>query len=88
MCADAAHEQMEPVGDLHGLRCTRTGTLGVGAGAVAADDLDLGMLLEPGTQRRRLAVGQQVDDFMAFQIDEDGAVAQQTILRKPRWNGR
>jgi hypothetical protein len=39
--------QVPTVGDLHGQRSTLTGAVGIGAGAVAAHDLDAGVLTQP-----------------------------------------
>ena len=43
--------------------------------AIAADVFKFGMCFEPGSQGLRLAVGQQIDDLMAFEVDQDRAVA-------------
>lgn len=68
-------EQMPAVGGLHGIRCPLPHGIGVGAGAVAGDNLDPFMALEPGGERGRLPVGQEVDDRVALEIDQDGPVA-------------
>jgi hypothetical protein len=42
--------------------------------AVADDDLDARMLLQPRRERRGAAVGQQIDRAPGLKVDEDGAV--------------
>jgi hypothetical protein len=46
----AVAQQMPPVGDLNGLRRSLAGSIGVGAGPIADDDLDRWMVLEPRGQ--------------------------------------
>ena len=64
----AVAQQVPAVGDLDRLRRPLADAVGVGTGAVAADDLDAGMALEPGRQRLGLPVGQQVDDAAALEV--------------------
>src|SRR5215203_5313588 len=71
----AVAQQMPPVGDLNGLRRSLAGSIGVGAGPIADDDLDRRMVLEPRGQGLGRAVGQQVDAAPALEITEDRAVA-------------
>ncbi|MDQ1013483.1 hypothetical protein QFZ43_000032 [Streptomyces afghaniensis] len=66
--------EVEAVGDLDGLRCGCGGSIGVGAGAVAADDLDAGMGLQPRGQGGGVAFGQQVEDLVGLGVDHDGSV--------------
>src|SRR5262249_20945959 len=61
-------EQVPAIGDLHGIGRGFGGGLGVGAGAVAADDLDTGVVLQPLLKRRAVAARQQVDDLAALEI--------------------
>jgi hypothetical protein len=70
----AVAQQMPPVGDLNGLRRSLAGSLGVGAGTIADDDLDRRMVLEPRGQGLGRAIGQQVDPAPALEITEDRAV--------------
>ena len=70
----AVAQQMPPVGDLDGLRRPLAGSIGVGAGPIADDDLDRRMVLEPRGQGLALAVGQQLDPAPALEITEDRAV--------------
>src|SRR5687768_14979531 len=51
------------------------GSIGVGAGTIADDDLDRRMVLEPRGQGLGRAIGQQVDPAPALEITEDRAVA-------------
>jgi hypothetical protein len=66
---------MEPIGDLRGLRGAPGGTVGIGPGAVSHDDGRAGVRRQPRRQGVGAAVGQQVDDAPALQVDQDGAVA-------------
>ena len=50
-------------------------TVGVGPGPVTGNDLHARMRLQPRRNRLRVAVGEQVDGAIAFQIDNDRAVA-------------
>ena len=67
-------QQMPPVRDLDGLRRPLAGPVGVGAGAIAHDDRDGRMVLEPGGQGFALAVGQQIEAAPALEINQDRAV--------------
>lgn len=66
---------MEAVGDLHGVRSTLARPFGVGSSAISTGDLHPWMRTEPHGECGSLAVGQQGDHAVAFQIDEHGAVA-------------
>ena len=68
-------EQMPTVDHVPGLGGTLASRVAVGCGAIAADDLTTGMGLEPLCQWLRLPIGQQVDHPVAFQVDQDRAVA-------------
>jgi len=52
--------------NLHGIRCT----LPDGAGTITGDSLDPNLLLQPGRERSRLLIGQQVDDLAALQVGQ------------------
>ena len=66
---------MPAVRDLDGLGRAAPDAVGVSAGAVARDDLDAGMALQPRPDGLRVAVGQQVDRAVALQVDDERAVA-------------
>ena len=66
---------MKAIGNLHGIGRSLSCSFGVRLSAITYDDLYAGMLLQPGGERLRLPALQQVNWLMAFQIDEDGAVA-------------
>jgi hypothetical protein len=68
-------EQVEAIGDLLRLGSTLPRSLSVGARAVATDHGRLGVLLKPRGERRRGAVGEEVDRPMGFQVHHDRAVA-------------
>ena len=67
-------EEVPAICHLHGLRCTLPYGISIGASTVTGDNLDPAMPLQPGRERAGLAVRQQVDDFVAFQVDQDGSV--------------
>jgi hypothetical protein len=67
-------QQVEPVGHLDLLRSAGANAVGKGAGLVAGDDLDAGMILQPGGAGRGTAVGQQIDRPVGtLEIDDNGA---------------
>ncbi len=66
--------EMEPVGALESLGCGGGGCVGVGAGAVTADDLDAGMGQQPWGKSGGVTFGQQVEDLVGLGIDHDGSV--------------
>src|SRR5579872_7461569 len=68
-------EQVPAVGDLNGLRRAGAGAADVVVGAVAADDLDLGMLFQPLAQGVSGALGQEVHGAVPLQVAQDRAIA-------------
>lgn len=54
-------QKVPVIGDLHCGRCAATDAVGVGARAVARDNLDAGVALEPGCDGLGVAVGQEVN---------------------------
>lgn len=62
------------VGAVLGLRGAGASALGEERRAVAADDLDAGVVAQPGGQGPGLAVGQQVQGLAGLAVDQDGAV--------------
>ncbi len=77
-------QEVEAVGDLGGLRCSLTCTIGKRSTTVATDDLHLAspMDAEPAREGRRLAVGQEIEHPMALEIHEDGSVAHAAAKRE------
>ena len=71
----AVAQEMKAIGNLDCLRCSLAGAVGVGAGTIPDKNLDAGVTPQPDRQGRGLAVGQQVDDAVTFQIAQDRAVA-------------
>jgi hypothetical protein len=67
--------QVEPVGDLDRLRHPGPGAVGVGTGAVTADDLDAGMSRQPVRERLGGAAFQQVERRAGLAVDQERAVA-------------
>jgi hypothetical protein len=66
--------QVPAVGDLDRSRCTLTGAVGVGAGAVAAHHLGAGVLPQPVGEGVGVPVAQQVHRAVGGHVDQDGAV--------------
>ena len=67
--------QVEPIDDLDGLRRPLPNPLSIEATAIAADDLDTGMRLQPLCDRRGRTLGEQINHVMALEITHDGAKA-------------
>ena len=69
-------QQMPAIRNLNRFRSTSPHAVGIVAGAIAGDDLDAGMRLQPRLDSLGLAVTQQIDrSIFILQIDDDGAVA-------------
>ncbi len=68
-------QQVPAVRHLDRIRRTLAHAVRVGAGPVARDDLDPGMLTKPSGQGVGLPVRQQVDDLVALQVDQGRPVA-------------
>jgi hypothetical protein len=66
--------QVEPVGDLDRLRGPGADAVGIRAGPVPANGLDLGVLAQPGGEGAGLAVGQHVHRLVGVHVDQDGVV--------------
>jgi hypothetical protein len=86
-------QQMPPVGDLDSSRCTLSDPVRLGPGPIAGDNLNPGMLTQPLSEAVGLAIRQQVDHRMAFQIDQNGAIPatpapRPVINRQDTRNGR
>lgn len=67
-------EEMEPIGNLDGIRCARSSCLGIAPTAIPTDDLGMGMMLQPRDESRGLAIREQINHTAALQIHQDGAV--------------
>jgi hypothetical protein len=68
-------QHVPAVGDLDGPGRALASTVGVRAGTVAGDDLDSRVRPQPSRERGGLPVWQEVDDAVAFEVDEHRAVA-------------
>lgn len=66
--------KMPPVRDLFRLRGAGAGALRVGTGPVPADDLHLGVTVQPVGQRRGVPAGQHIERPAGLQVDEEGGV--------------
>src|SRR5260370_38170160 len=71
---------MEAVGDLNGVRCTLTTTLGIRTGTIANDNRDTGMTPQPIGENFGSALIDQVDWAMRFQIDQDSVESKVKIF--------
>src|SRR6185436_2975954 len=67
-------EQMKTIRNLNRIRSATGRTIDIVQCAVAADDLDAGMLLEPAGQAGCRAVGQQVNWLMLLQINQERSI--------------
>jgi hypothetical protein len=63
--------EMEAIGHLHGGQCALASTIRVLGAAVAADHLDTGMVSQPGGERGRAAIEEQINHALTFEIHED-----------------
>ena len=68
-------QEMPTVGNLGRIRKRFGDCLPVSAVSVTSDDFDLRMLTQPGRDRRRLAIRQQVDDGTPFEIADQRSIA-------------
>jgi hypothetical protein len=66
--------QVEPVGDLDRIRCPGARAVGVGAGAIPADDLDAGVRGQPVRQRLGIAPLQHVERRAGLAVDDQRPV--------------
>jgi hypothetical protein len=69
------HQQMKAVSNLFGLWCAHACGQGVISSAVAADEVNRGVALEPLDTRGLQAVGQEVNHAALFEIHEQRAIA-------------
>jgi hypothetical protein len=75
-------DEVEPIGNLHGVRRTSATSIGIGAAAISDNDLHAGMGLQPLNQRVGITTGKDVDGLVAFDIDEHRGVARPPPQRK------
>lgn len=68
-------QEMPTVGNLGRIRKRFGDCLPVSAVSVTSDDFDLRMLTQPGSDRRRLAIRQQVDDGTPLEIADQRSIA-------------
>ena len=68
-------QNMEAVGDLTRLRRAFMRALGKRTAAIAADDLDVRMPLEPVRCRARGTIRQKVDHLPPLQVHDDGPIS-------------
>jgi len=75
----AVLQQMPPVGDMDGIGRTAATAVGVARATITGDHLNTGVGAQPSCEAVGLSVGQQVDDAVAFQVNEDRAVTLATL---------
>lgn len=68
-------QQVITIEDMLGLRRADAGALGEDVGAVASDDLDARMGVQPRGDAPGVTVGQEIEDGVTFEVDDHGAVA-------------
>jgi hypothetical protein len=66
---------MPAISDLYGVRQRPGGRLTITAAAIAGHDLDPGMIGEPGSNRRDLAIWQQRHDPSLLKVADNRSVA-------------
>ena len=66
-------QQMPAIRNLDGVGCALSGTVGVGAGAIARDEGHARVLPQPHRQGLGLTVGKQIHHAVALQVDQDRA---------------
>src|SRR5262245_23369037 len=81
MPGEAAHKQMPAIGNLNGRRRALPRAVSIGAGAIAANELHSGILLEPVRQRRRFAVWKQINRRAPLKVHQNRAVTLPFVLR-------
>ncbi len=75
----AVLQQVPPVGDMDGIGRTAATAIGVARAPVAGDHLNTRAGAQPSCEAVGLSIGQQVDDAVAFQVNEDRAVTLATL---------
>jgi hypothetical protein len=68
-------KQMPPISNLDHARRTLTNAVRINAGAVAGDNLDTWVIAQPSGHRCGVAVRQQINHYILFQVDEHRAVS-------------
>ncbi len=66
--------QVKAIRYLYGVRRSLADAIGVGTGAVAADNLDLWLVTQPGGEGGCGAIGQEVDRSACLHVDEHGPI--------------
>lgn len=73
-CITDIIEQMPAISDLCSFGCASPGPLGIKPGAVSGNDLDTGMVPEPGGYRSCVTIRQELKNATALKIADDCAV--------------
>src|SRR5262245_16912306 len=85
--------EMPAIGDLNGRRSDLQRAVSICAGAIAADELHPGILLEPGRQRRRFPIRKEINRRASLKVHQNRAVNLPFMLRPvidsdDSWSGR
>src|SRR4051812_24215168 len=72
---------MPAVGDLDGVWCPVPCPLSIGTGAVAGDERDAGMRLQPGGKTAAGAIREEINWAVTLQVDQDRAVGESLVDR-------
>lgn len=67
-------QEVPPVGNLHGIRRTTSGTVRIGAGSISADNLDARVSLQPSSKGISRAIGQQINRTVALKVDQNRSI--------------
>ena len=83
-------EKVPPIRNLDSLGRAAPNAVGVSTGAVARDDLDAGMAVQPRPNCLGIAVGQHVDGTVALEIDDKCRRSQSSglVLANSGWTER
>jgi hypothetical protein len=66
-------KQMEAICHLHSIRCSTRCTVSILTRPIPTNNLNTGVILEPGDQCVGRTVGEQINRLMSFKIDQDGS---------------
>ncbi len=73
-------QEMEPIRDLHALRCPARRRVNIAGAAVPGNHCELWLLSEPCRHAVRRTAGQQVNRLVAIEINTDSAVGASFLL--------
>src|SRR5262249_9223953 len=74
-------KHMPAIGNLNGRRRALPRAVSIGAGAIAANELHSGILLEPSRQRRRFPIRKEINRRAPLKVHQNRAVTLPFVLR-------